>query len=164
MIPIRDVNVDFDRDTGAILQGWPVVAQSLQELFLTSFGVRVMREYYGSLVPRALGRNMTEETILALITSIVAAIDVFEPRFRVVKMLPTEITRGGALKIEIEGEYIERALLGDNSRRKQQRFLFTQEDAVNTISFDRAWAIEQLRVLQSPNAPSVEFDGNTVGG
>lgn len=115
LVGIDAMNVDFDRSSGETLVGWPAVAQNIREGLLTDFGTRVMREHFGSLVPRALGRNITPDTMLALTASIAAFLDVFEPRFRVTKALPTNLTRSGVVQIEIRGEYLPRALLGDET-------------------------------------------------
>lgn len=117
------LNVDFDRSTGETLHGWNAVAQNIREGLLTDFGVRISREFFGSLVPRALGRNMTQDTILALTASIAAFLDVFEPRFKVTRAMPVNLTRLGALQIEIEGEYRPRALLGDDTGTGRQKVI-----------------------------------------
>jgi phage baseplate assembly protein W len=109
------LNVDFDRSTGETLVGWPAVAQNIREGFLTGLGTRIMREYYGSLVPQTLGRNISQDTMLGLTASIIAFLDVFEPRFRVTRAVPTHLTRGGVVGIEIRGEYMPLALLGDDT-------------------------------------------------
>lgn len=114
-VGVDALNVDFDRSTGETLVGWPAVAQNIREGLLTDFGTRVMREHFGSLVPRALGRSVTPETMLALTASIAAFLDVFEPRFRVTKALPTKFDRSGVVQVEIRGEYLPRALLGDDT-------------------------------------------------
>lgn len=114
-VGIDALNVDFDRSSGETLVGWPAVAQNIREGLLTDFGTRVMREHFGSLVPRALGRNVTPDTMLALTASIAAFLDVFEPRFRVTKAKPTNFDRMGVVQIEIQGEYLPRALLGDET-------------------------------------------------
>jgi uncharacterized protein len=115
------LNVDFDRDTGQTLIGWDAVAQNIREGFLTDFGARVMREYYGSLVPRALGRSINAETLIALTASIAAFLDIFEPRFKVTRCQPVEATRLGQVRIIIEGEYRPRALLGDQTGRGNRK-------------------------------------------
>jgi len=117
------LNVDFDRATGETLYGWAAVAQGVREGLLTDFGVRIMREYFGSLVPRALGRSLNQETILGLIASISAHIDLFEPRFKVTRVVPVSLTRLGALHVEIEGEYRPRALLGDMQGAGRQKVI-----------------------------------------
>ena len=114
-VGIDALNVDFDRSTGVTLVGWAAVAQNIREGLLTDFGTRVMREYFGSLVPRALGRNISPETALGLTASIAAFMDVFEPRYKVTKAMPVSIDRSGSLEIKLEGEYRPRALLGDDT-------------------------------------------------
>jgi phage baseplate assembly protein W len=109
------LNVGFDRSTGATLFGWQAVSQDIREGLVTDFGTRIVREYFGCLVPRALGRNMTPDTILSLTSSVAAFLDVYEPRFKVTRAQPVSLTRLGALMIEIEGEYRPRALLGDET-------------------------------------------------
>ena len=116
-----DVNVDLDRTTGATLQGWPVVAQAVSELVVTAFGERIMREWVGSPVPRALGRALNEETALVLVAAMAAVVDVFEPRFKVVRCAPVALTRTGQLRLEMEGEYRPRALLGDPTAQGLRR-------------------------------------------
>ena len=123
LVGIDTLNVGFDRVTGETLYGWPAVAQDIREGLVTDFGVRIVREYFGSLVPRALGRNMTPDTILALTASIAAFLDVFEPRFKVTRAMPVNLTRLGALQIEIEGEYRPRALLGDDAGTGRQKVI-----------------------------------------
>ena len=118
---IDTVNVDFDRSTGENITGWDAVAQNIRECLLTDFGRRVMREYFGSLVPQALGRNMTQDNLTALSMSIGAVLDVFEPRYKVTRVFPVNLTRLGALQIQIEGEYRPRALLGDETGSGLQR-------------------------------------------
>lgn len=120
-VGIGSMNVDFDRSTGETLVGWPAVAQNIREGLLTDFGTRIMREYFGSLVPRALGQPMTEETLLGLAASITAFLDVFEPRFAVTKVTPTSVSRDGSVQIEISGEYRPRALLGDDQSSGLQK-------------------------------------------
>lgn len=109
------LNVVFDRSTGLNLAGWAAVAQDIREGLLTDFGTRIMREYFGSLVPQALGRNITEDMILGLAASIGAFLDVFEPRFKLTRVLPVHLSRMGVVQIELHGEYLPRILLGDET-------------------------------------------------
>lgn len=72
-----------------------------------------MREWFGSSVPAFLGENMNTETIVAFFSAVGAAIDQWEPRYRVTKITPESVGRDGRLRIYIEGEYRPRALLND---------------------------------------------------
>lgn len=110
-----DPSIDIDAGTGANLTGWGSVLQSLQDIFSTHFGERVMREWYGSAVPRFLGENMNTQTIVPFFAAISAAIEQWEPRFRVTQVTPRSVGRDGRLEIDIAGEYRPRALLGDET-------------------------------------------------
>lgn len=109
------IGVGFDRETGALISGWDEVVQGIRVIFTTPIGERIHREWFGSLVPAMLGRNITPEMLLRFYVVVGAALDVWEPRFRVVKFKPTDLTREGALFIDIEGEYMPRAHLGDHT-------------------------------------------------
>lgn len=106
-------SIDIDAGTGADVAGWPHVLQCLEEIFKTRFGERVMREWFGSMVPAFLGENMNEQTIVPFFTAVASAIEQWEPRYRVTRIIPESVGRDGRLRVEIEGEYRPRALLGD---------------------------------------------------
>jgi hypothetical protein len=108
-----DPSVDLDAEAGANLSGWPNVLQSLEQIFTTNFGERVMREWFGSAVPRFLGENLNTQTVVPFFAAISAAIEQWEPRFRVTQIVPESLGRDGHIQILIEGEYRPRALLGD---------------------------------------------------
>ena len=107
------IGVGFDRETGSLIVGWEHVVQSIRVIFTTPYGERIRREWFGSLVPAMLGRNITPEMLLRFYVTIGAALEAWEPRFRIVKFRPTDLTREGSLRIDIEGEYMPRAHLRD---------------------------------------------------
>lgn len=108
-----EVSIGMDAATGARLTGWAHVEQSLREIFLTAFGHRVMREWWGSFVPYLLGRNLTVRETAPFFAAITSAIEQWEPRFRVTQIEIVEITADGRLRFFIAGEYRPRAMLGD---------------------------------------------------
>ena len=108
-----DPSIDMDAGTGGDINGWPHVIQSMADFFATRFGERVMREWYGSAVPALLGENMNEATIVPFFSAVASAIEQWEPRFRVVRVVPERVGRDGVLRVTVEGEYRPRALLGD---------------------------------------------------
>lgn len=115
-------NPDFDRNTGATISGWLAVNQSLTELFMTSFGDRGFREYYASGIPSFLGRNMTKDVLGRLATVLGAAIDVFEPRYRVKKITFSQLGPEGRPRMKVEGDYLPFALEGDFSTVEAKDF------------------------------------------
>ena len=124
------INIDYDRHTGENVVGWAAVEVSLREIFLTDYGSRVMREWFGSFVPRVLGRNVTAEVLLPLQLSIATSIELFEPRFKVTSVTPTDVDRLGQMSLEIVGEYRPRALLGDNRSSGFRRVILAANDGI----------------------------------
>ena len=122
-VNLNDPSVGIDAETGATLTGWSHVVQTLRDIFLTRFGSRVMREWYGSFVPEALGRNITREEIAPVIASITSAIEQWEPRFRITAVEIVELSRTGALRLHISGRYRPRALLGDMTEEGARRLI-----------------------------------------
>lgn len=114
--------IGLNRHTGGQIEEWPHVAQSLGDIFTTRFGERVMRRYYGSLVPRLLGENMVPETFLRYFTALAIAL-LQEPRVRLITVEPLSVDRSGVAWFRIELEYRPRALFGDftPSGRKRVR-------------------------------------------
>lgn len=128
-----DPSVGINAQTGATLTGWDHVVQSLRDVFLTRFGARIMREWYGSLVPEALGRNITQAEMLPVIASITAAIEQWEPRFVVVDVsIDGSAARGGNLSIVLNGQFLPRALLGDTTVQGSK--ILTVDMAANGMS------------------------------
>jgi phage baseplate assembly protein W len=113
-----------DRETGKGLVGWAHVEQCLGVIFTTQFGERVMREWFGSLVPVMLGRNMTPQEILPFWTAIWTAIDTWEPRFKVTQVTPLDLNRLGHLSLQIEGVFRPRGHLGDFEPAGKRRVKF----------------------------------------
>lgn len=102
----------IDRYTGRPVEGWPHVAQSLGVIFTTRFGERVMRRWFGSLVPNLLGENMVPETFVKFFSAVGSALE-FEPRVRLMRVLPLSVNRNGRAELRIEVEYRPRGHLGD---------------------------------------------------
>lgn len=112
-VDLRNPSVGMDAETGGIITGWSHVLQSLRDIFTTRFGERVMREWYGSLTPNLLGRNITTREIVPVFSAMCSAIEQWEPRFRVTSVRATEASRDGRFSFVFDGEYRPRALLGD---------------------------------------------------
>lgn len=113
VVDLRSPSIDLDRRTGEVITGWESTVQSIEEIFLTNFGERVMREWFGSMVPRLLGELLNNKNVLAFFTAVCSAIEQWEPRYRVTKIIPLSVSRQGEFHVEIQGEYRPRALFGD---------------------------------------------------
>ncbi|MBK8085056.1 MAG: GPW/gp25 family protein [Devosia sp.] len=83
----------------------------------TRFGERIMQEFYGSMIPAFLGENLNTQTVVPFFTAIAAAVEQWEPRFRIIQIVPESVGRDGRLQVHMEGEYRPRALLGTSPPR-----------------------------------------------
>ena len=122
-------SVGLDETTGAVLQGWSHVLQSLQNVFTTRFGSRVMREFYGSFVPELLGSNMNSAELTRFLAAITSSIEQWEPRFRVTRIFFSDPRRDGSIRLTIPGAYLPRAMFGDQSVDGGQRTVFVNYNA-----------------------------------
>ncbi|MCR6673231.1 GPW/gp25 family protein [Devosia ginsengisoli] len=129
-----DPSIDIDAATGANIGGWPHVLQCLNEIFVTRFGERVIREWFGSNVPRLLGEPMNSQTIVPFFAAIASAIDQWEPRCRVIRVVPDSVDRGGMLRVHVEVEYRPRALVGDFTVDGARRVTFETGSSGGLIS------------------------------
>ena len=123
----------MDLRTGRPLVGWPAVAQSLEVIFSTRIGERVMRRWVGSNVPGLLGQLAVPATFLRFATAIFVAVELYEPRFRVMRVLPTIADRLGRTVLAVEGEYRPRALDGDLTPERGIRTLVLSSDGVEAM-------------------------------
>jgi phage baseplate assembly protein W len=128
----------IDRLTGKPICGFGHVAQSLEVIFTTRIGERVMRRYFGSDVPNLLGEPLIDRTVLRFMTAVVAAIETIdphsglaaEPRFKLRKFdiaraqNAPERLRGGRLAIAMRGEYRPRGHLGDDTPERGEYTLW----------------------------------------
>ncbi|MFN3892003.1 MAG: GPW/gp25 family protein [Beijerinckiaceae bacterium] len=125
------------RETGAPLSGWPHVVQSIQTIMQTRFGERVMREWFGSDIPKLLGENAIPETFVSFYAATLRALTVKEindvarePRFRITSFVVHEVTREGEAFMTITGVYIPRALLGDMTPETTPRTITITRDGI----------------------------------
>lgn len=100
-----------DAETGAVLDGFPHVEQSLQKIFTTFQGERVAREWLGNPGLRLLGENATERTILLWFNTLWMLTELFEPRFRIRQFEVNDITRLGFSDFTMSGDYLPYAHL-----------------------------------------------------
>lgn len=116
----------IDRRTGKVISGWDHVLQSLEVIFTTRFGERVMRRWFGSFVPNLLGERMVPSRVLKFWTAICIAIDTWEPRYKITKIVPLGTPEGmrlGALGFEVYGLYFPKGHLGDFTVSRAKTFV-----------------------------------------
>lgn len=116
----------IDARTGRPISGWPHVVQSVGIILTTRLGDRAMRRHVGSVAPAILGQLGNRQTLLRLQQSIAVALDLFEPRFGVLRVTPVKLERSGRLEIHIEGEYRPRGHLGDPRPEGTRRIVLSR--------------------------------------
>ena len=106
----------INRRTFAVLSGWDHVVQSVEVLFTTRLGERVMLRHFTGGVADLLGRLLTPSLLSAFRVVIAMSIDLWEPRLKVrrVEFLGSvEEIRQGHLKVVIQVDYRPKGHLGD---------------------------------------------------
>lgn len=95
----------MSRTTGAALDGWEHVRQSIIDILTTPIGTRVMRRDYGSRLLDLIDRPQNNDTVTAAFLACADALQRWEPRFLLSKV---EVigAKPGHLTIEIAGIYI----------------------------------------------------------
>jgi hypothetical protein len=110
----------IDRRTGKLITDLDHVRQSVETIFTTQIGSRVMRRTFGSFVPPLLMRqNMTAEALSLFFFAIKVAIDLYEPRLvvqQVVYPVPANSSarlRIGQIQFRVRALYRPYATRGD---------------------------------------------------
>ncbi len=127
----------IDRHTGKLIGNFDSALQSIEVIFTTRIGERVMRRHFGAGLAELLGRATNPALFSAWQMLVAIGIDLWEPRFRVRGVYVTASVSDLALGhagIRIEVDWRPRALTGDLSVDSIRNF---------TIRFGRRVLIEQ---------------------
>lgn len=116
---------DFDRRTGALIDNYASAVQGVEVILSTRIGSLVMLRQFGGGIAELLGRLLTPKLFAMFRVLLAAAIDVWEPRFRV-----RAVTVGGTVNelrlgtatISIEVDWRPRGHLGDETVEAVRRF------------------------------------------
>ncbi|SDQ99760.1 hypothetical protein [Pseudovibrio sp. Tun.PSC04-5.I4] len=116
------------RHTGKPISAWEHTVQSIaEEIVPTPYGARVQREDFGSPVPAIIiRRNISNDTLLGYAWAVALACELWEPRFRVKKLVPQDVPeerRKGQTQFHIIGAFMPRAHLGDFTVEGERSFL-----------------------------------------
>jgi uncharacterized protein len=91
--------------TGEVLTGFPEVLQSLQKIFSTWQGERVMREWFGNPGLKLLGENQTEATVIQWFNILYMLTELFEPRYKISHFEVDDMSRLGFSDFTLVGRY-----------------------------------------------------------
>ncbi len=115
--------VGMDARTGAALDGWEHVRQSIGKILATRIGSRVMLRDFGSSAPQLIDANATGRVILSFIVAVAEALERWEPRFRLLAADLTKAGPDGVFALELAGIYFPRGHLGDFSAYERREAL-----------------------------------------
>ena len=101
--------------TGRPLTDWEHTDQSIGKIVQTAIGARVMRRTFGSDLPDLGDSKTFRKNILAVYSAAAAAIDAWEPRFRMRTGAVRSVSADGKIGLVISGTYFPRGHLGDYS-------------------------------------------------
>ncbi len=103
--------MDLDHRTGAMIDGWPAVVQSILIILSTRINTRVFLREFGSDVPKLVGAPQNDDGILSLYMAVAEALAKWEPRFELtdVSVVPSP---DGVIILDLSGNYRPHALSG----------------------------------------------------
>jgi hypothetical protein len=117
--------VGIDRRTGARLSNLDSAYQAVIYILSVRIGSTVLLREFGGGVVELLGRSMTAPLFAAWKQLIATAIDLWEPRFKVRRVLATgsiDEIRAGRAGLTIECDFRPRGHLGDYTVERVVRF------------------------------------------
>jgi hypothetical protein len=109
---------DIDQRTGEVIDNYASAVQSVGIVFSTRLAEMIMLREFGAGLIELLGRLLTSRLMSTYITLMMAAIDIWEPRFRVRRIYlsgSVERVRLGAVGFSIEVDWRPNAHLGDTT-------------------------------------------------
>ncbi|WPZ23107.1 GPW/gp25 family protein [Sulfitobacter faviae] len=104
--------MDLNHETGAAVEGWDHVVQSIQTILTTRLNSRVFRREFGSEVPALVDAPMNDANVLALYVAVADALERWEPRFELTDVA-VEAAESGVMTMTLVGSYRPNAHIGD---------------------------------------------------
>ncbi|WP_316196571.1 GPW/gp25 family protein [Bradyrhizobium sp. SZCCHNS3053] len=95
--------IDIDRETGEYIQGWPRIKQSIKTILTTRLRTRLMRLWWGSNFSDMQDRPGNQEVIMGGMMAAIAAINAYEPEFKVTRVSIDAFDASGEITITIDG-------------------------------------------------------------
>jgi len=104
--------MDLNHETGAAVEGWDHVVQSIQTILTTRLNSRVFRREFGSEVPALVDAPLNDANVLALYVAVADALERWEPRFELTDVA-VEAAESGIMTMTLVGSYRPNAHKGD---------------------------------------------------
>lgn len=127
---------DIDQRTGEVIDNYASAVQSVGIVFSTRLAEMIMLREFGAGLVDLLGRALTPRLISTYATLMMAAIDIWEPRFRVRRIYvngSVDQVRLGTVGFSIEVDWRPRAHLGDPTVEGVRIFGLTFLDGAVTV-------------------------------
>jgi len=91
--------------TGKHLDGLAHLRQSISDILRTPLGTRVMRREYGSGLFELIDRPVNRTWLVEAYAAVVAALDRWEPRFKL-KKIKMQAVAAGTVTLDLTGIYL----------------------------------------------------------
>jgi phage baseplate assembly protein W len=86
-----------------LIQGWDRISQSIYVILTTRLRTRLMRQWWGSKFIDMQDKPGNQEVLMAGMMAAIAAINSYEPEFKVTRVSIDEFDASGEITITIEG-------------------------------------------------------------
>lgn len=97
--------IGIDNSNGRSLAGIDHLKQSIRDILLTPIGTRVMRRDYGSRLFELIDAPMNGQTIIDIIAATAEALDRWEPRIVLERVVLDDGVASGRIALTLFGKY-----------------------------------------------------------
>ena len=98
--------VGMNRETGKALSDADHLRQSIRDILSTRIGTRTMLRDYGSNIPELVDLPINQTTIAAIKADMIDALNNWEPRMRVNRVVLTEVLSSGSFTFDVYLTYL----------------------------------------------------------
>lgn len=98
--------VGMNRETGKPLSDADHLRQSIRDVLSTRIGTRTMLRDYGSNIPELVDQPINRSTIAAIKADVINALNIWEPRMRIDRVILSEVLASGQLTFDLELTYL----------------------------------------------------------
>ncbi|PYB93576.1 GPW/gp25 family protein [Pseudomonas fulva] len=97
----------MNRHTGAALDRFQHIAQSIEDILTTRVGTRIARREYGSLLPELIDHPQNDATRLRLYAATAMALMRWEPRIRLARVQLDNNSLDGHAELTLTGVLVD---------------------------------------------------------